>query len=351
MKNVSTQFKNKKVKTLNVTTMKTTIHIMAVCLLSVVMVISCSKYEDDLVIDETMSQKLGQANPEVHMMSTSSITYGVTPSVGTFTPNSSSSITLPGTSSCGSFMGGVIKARVKSPQSGSVFTVQFYKQDGTNFSSGTAYVKATSVCGSVAGQVTITGTATVIEVNITATFPQGVTHFYPVFISSVSGGRYYAEPFIVSTSPAYNTSTPYTTGQIIATVDGVNLQAAGPYLQGSALAYQCTKFCQNYYASVYSLSFSGWGDAHQWFNNLDTRFEKHSNNGSVAPRIGDILCMSGGGGLGHVAIINEVTSTQVKLAHQNSGTTWLPIGGVVNRSGNNLTVSGYTVQGWLRKKP
>ena len=49
MKNVSTEIKNKTVNTLNVTTMKTKIHIMAVCLLSVVMVISCSKYEDDLV--------------------------------------------------------------------------------------------------------------------------------------------------------------------------------------------------------------------------------------------------------------------------------------------------------------
>ena len=352
MRNFITEIKNKTVNRLNVTTMKTKIHIMAVCLLSVVMVISCSKYEDDLVIDETMSQKLAQENPEVQMMSTSSITYGVTPSVGTFTPSSSSSVTLPGTSGCGSFYGGMIKAKVVA-QSGSSFTVEIYPQVGTTFGgSGTAYVKATSVCGTVAGTATYTSVNTKATVTINATFAQGVTHFYPVIITS-TGGRYYAEPFMVYTLPTYNTSAPYTIGQIIATVDGIDLRAAGPYLQGSALAYQCTKFCQNYYAGVYSLSFSGWGDAWEWYEDYDdTKFARYSNNGSVAPRVGDILCLSGGpSGYGHVAIINEVSATQIKLAHQNSGTTWLPIGGNVNRSGNNLTVSGYTVQGWLRKKP
>ena len=323
--------------------------VMVVCL--PMFIISCRK--DDVVSDENLVFQGKSQNTSVNKpMSTSSVTYGVTPSVGSFTPSSSSSITLPGTSGCGSFYGGMIKAKVAS-QSGSSFTVEIYPQVGTTFGgSGTAYVKATSVCGTVAGTATYTSVNTKVTVTINATFAQGVTHFYPVVITS-TGARYYAEPFMVYTLPSYTMS--YVDGTVMGTVDGVEVRSTGSSNQNSSSYYQCTEFCKRYYNSVYSLSFSGWGNADQWFSNLDTRFDKYVNNGSVGPRVGDILCMDNNPPssttYGHVAIITEVSATQVKIAQQNSGITWLPIGGNVNRSGNNLTVSGYTVQGWLRKKP
>lgn len=50
-----------------------------------------------------------------------------------------------------------------------------------------------------------------------------------------------------------------------------------------------------------------------------------------------------------MAIITEVSANQVKIAQQNSGPQWYPIGGVVNRMGNYLSANNYQVQGWLRK--
>ena len=358
MRNFITEIKNKTVSKLNVQTMKTKIQIMAVCLLSLVFVVSCNKYDDDDLYpeDALQSQKMAQGD-DPQIMSAVMATYAVTPSVGTFTPSSSSSVTLPGTSGCGSFYGGMIKAKVVA-QSGNSFTVEIYPQVGTTFGgSGTAYIKATSVCGTVAGTATYTSVHTKATVTINATFAQGVTHFYPVIITS-TGSRYYAEPFMVYTLPSY-VSGPYWDGKLLATVDGIELKSSGPGNidddSDGVSTWQCTDFCKRYYAGVYSLSFSGWGNAKNWYNTLDTRFEKYPNNGSVAPRVGDIICFDNNPSsltkYGHVAIITEVSATQVKLAQQNSGTTWLPIGGNVNRSGNNLTVSGYTVQGWLRKKP
>ena len=77
---------------------------------------------------------------------------------------------------------------------------------------------------------------------------------------------------------------------------------------------------------------------------------RYKNGGSVAPRPGDILCLSGGeGNGGHVAIIMEVTKTFIKIAHQNSGDRWDAIGASLDMKDTKVAnPSGYTVQGWLR---
>lgn len=49
--------------------MKTKMKIMAVCLLSVMSITSCDKYSDDVLVDETMSQKLAQENSEYQQKS------------------------------------------------------------------------------------------------------------------------------------------------------------------------------------------------------------------------------------------------------------------------------------------
>lgn len=263
-----------------------------------------------------------------------------------YTPNSS--ITLPGKGSCNSAMGGVIKAEMVGRVSSSEFKIRITKQGGGTFTTGgTARVRVTSVCGSIAASSIITVGSSSIDLIIEGTFSQGAVHFYPV-IESSNGARYYAEPFMMYTLPTYKPQ-PYTTGEIIAEVDGVNIRASGPTNLSNILAYQCTVFCKNYYSSVYGLSFSGWGDAVNWINTLDTRFEvyKYSSN-PTAPRVGDILCL--GTGLGHVAIITEVSSSEVKVAQQNSG-PWAPVGYTLSRSGNYITPpSGYTFLGLIRKK-
>ena len=67
-------------------------------------VISCSKYEDDLVVDETMSQKSAQGDFEMQLMSTSSTVINIAPSSG-YTSNSS--VTIPAHKGMSAAVGGV----------------------------------------------------------------------------------------------------------------------------------------------------------------------------------------------------------------------------------------------------
>ncbi len=336
--------------------------------------ISC---ENDQMVTTTDSvfdgSKVNGSNARVTAFATTT-SYSVTPTVGTYTPNSSSNTTLPGTSGCGSFSGGVLKARVKS-QSGSSFVIEIRKQDNTTFSiGGTAYVKVGSVCGSVAGQVNYSSGSSSSEITINATFIQGIVHFYPVVVSSSGGTRYFAEPLMVYTSPMYNIKSSYSTYENIGTANGVVVQAAGPNLIDNSingiLSVQCTEFCNRYYSQVYSKNIVDWGvngnHAKFWYNRATQKGLRQIPNGTT-PRVGDILCMSGGSsGFGHVAIIIEVGtgsgSSYVKVAQQNAGkaplnasnydTHWQhAIGGGL--SYNTLTKiilppSGYTVDGLLR---
>ena len=183
-------------------------------------------------------------------------------------------------------------------------------------------------------------------------------------ISSSGATRYYAEPFTIYTNPSYAMSS--VDGTIMGRVNGVPVRSSGSANQNLSSPNQCTRFCERYYSSVYSLSFSGWGDASDWMSNGDTRFQKQTQ-GSINPRIGDILCFGGGtvtpskpGGYGHVAIITEVSATEVKFAHQNGGpggylNAFIPIGGRVSRSGGSLYMISPTttlyVQGIIRKNP
>lgn len=350
---------------------KTKIQMLAVCLLSLVFVLSCNK-DDDLIVDETMSQKLTQANPDYQVMSTSSILYYSMPSPGSsgYTGDSQSSIVLPGIIGCNAFYGGILRARV-SAQSSGTFTVVITKQDNSAFGvGGIAYLKVGSVCGEVGGSKTYAVGASQIVVNINASslpsgaLTQGAINAYPVVISSSGGTRYYAEPFIIYTNPSYHQG-PYYDGLLIAKVNNVNLFASDTDLESNTSDNQCTKFCNDYYRDVYDMNIiqagtTQGGHANTWYNNYNLKgLERFSNTVSapIRPRVGDILCMSGGsGGYGHVGIIIEVSDTYVKLANQNGGTgTFKPVGWQINRnmssSGYKLTSpsSSYTIQGWMRK--
>ena len=367
MENLKTLVKTTK----NLTTMKTKIKMLAVFLLSLVMVMSCSRDENDDVYSEhtAQSQKMIVNDPDYQVMSTT--LYYSMPSPGStgYTGDSQSSVTLSGITGCNSFSGGVLRARVAAQSSGN-FTVVITKQDNSTFGvAGTAYLKVGSVCGEIGGSNNYFVGASQVVVNINAeslpngALTQGAINVYPVVISSSGGTRYYAEPFTIYTNPSYHPG-PYYDGLLIAKVNNVDLFASDTDLQNGTSYNQCTNFCNRYYEDVYSMdivnSGTEGGHANTWFANASAKgLVGFSNKVSapIRPRVGDILCMSGGGGLnrGHVGIIIEVTDTYVKLANQNGGTgTFKPVGWQINRnmssSGYKLTnPSSYTIEGWMRK--
>lgn len=284
------------------------------------------------------------------------VTYGVTPSIGTYTANSSGNLS----GGCGTFTGGTIRAKVTSVN-GSQITILIGKSDGSTFTtSGTAKVMAASVCGGLAGTVSYSSGVSSVNVTINATFSQGITHFYPVVFSS-NGLKYYSEPILVYTNPIYTTSTTF--GTLLGTVDGVEVRY-NPlgYVSNinntyngttTGMKWQCVELVNRYYLQVYGMDIRISGtNAYQYYGTASQRgLVAKSNGGTTAPRVGDVLCFSGGsGGLGHVMIISEVSSNQVKVAHQNGGSSLAPIGCSFTRNGNTITAwTNYTCQGWCRK--
>lgn len=314
------------------------------CLTVLISISACQK--DDYFVEN--ASNVSEANPQATGERAS---YGVTPTVGNYTTNSTTTVTL--SNLCGTFNGGTIRAKVQA-QNGSQFTVRISRQDGAGFStSGTAYVKSGHVCGGIAGSASYNVGATYVDVTFTAYFSLGVVHFYPVVVSS-NGSKHFAEPLMVYTSPTYNTG-PYSNGTVIGRVNDVVVYASGPSNISLTSAYQCVEFTKRYYAQIYNMNVwlgAGQNNAVNWYGTASQRgLSAFANGGSTAPRVGDILCFSGNT-YGHVAIITEVQGNLIKVAQQNSGSA-APIGCTFTRSGNTISASalgsGYTVQGWLRK--
>ena len=363
MRNFITEIKNKTVNRLNVTTMKTKIHIMAVCLLSLLIIVSCTS--DDIVIRSSEQQKISSPNVASR---TATTTYYVTPSVGNFTSPSSSSVILPGrlvyNEQCDSALGGVIQAKVKSLV-GNYLTVEVSKQDGSPFStSGTVYLSAGSICGnSYSSTGYVGGSLTKIDVSIYVYgFTTGVQHYYPVLQVS-TGARYYAEPVMVYSNPSFisHTSETYYDGKVIGSVNGVKIYASGPTniaSQSGGSDYQCVEFVKRYYGKpIYNVTFPSWGTAYNGYYVSQPDLESFDNNNTKAngePRPGDLIFFSGktaAYSAGHVGIITEVSHNEVKIAHQNGGTNYPIIGWTLSRpsskSINGTTI--YNVLGWKRK--
>lgn len=361
MKNVSTEIKNKTVNKLNVKQMKTKIHVIAVCLLSLLIIVSCTS--DDIVMRSSEQQKISSPNVASR---TATTTYYVTPSVGNFTSPSSSSVTLPGrlvyNEQCGSALGGVIQAKVKSLV-GNYLTVEVSKQDGSPFStSGTVYLSAGSICGnSYSSTGYVGGSLTKIDVSIYVYgFTTGVQHYYPVLQVS-TGARYYAEPVMVYSNPSFisHISETYYDGKVIGSVNGVKIYASSSTnIGGSAAFYQCVEFVKRYYKDIYDITFGTWGTAANGYSTIQSNVSRFSNNNTEvdgAPRPGDLIFFSGKTptySAGHVGIITEVSSDEVKVAHQNGGTNYPVIGWTLSRP-SVKTINGttiYNVLGWKRKK-
>ncbi len=324
-------------------------------LFMVIMLTACS--EQDMETSANLQASTEMKDGNATSMSLLSTTYYSTPTAGNYVPNSS--IGIGG--SCGVHLP-LLRAYMLTA-TGSSFTVRISLQSGAGFGySGTGYLKEGSLCGPIGGSATFTGVNLYVDVTITPSFTQGVKHYYPLVVLS-NGSRYYAEPILIYTSPMY--STAWTYGNVLGTVNNVDVKCNATSTNLSlSNTYQCTEFCERYYSSVYANGFS-YSHAYTWFGTAGSKgLVAYVNNGSTAPRPGDILCLSGGAtgpgapaGYGHVAIIIEVGSTYIKVAQQNTGTNtgigYEPIGGVLPRSGNFITAPpntpAYAVQGWIRK--
>lgn len=278
--------------------------------------------------------------------------YYSTPSVG----ESSSSVALSHISqACGPFYGKNLLVKVLS-QSNEDFTFRIFRPNNFTFrKSGTAYIKLYSVCGNILGQADYLSGQQFVDIDVTIpSFQQGCLHLYPTI--KEEDIRYYAEPILIYTLPFH--STNYGHGHILGTVNGVSVFGNNGSSNQGAGYYQCTEFCNRYYAEVYGKNIidsgSQGGNATDWFRKArDKGLDAFQNGGDVPPRPGDIICFSAGAAnLGHVAIVMEVNSLYVKIAHQNSGISWSPIGAKLPRSGNTVSMANsnslYSIKGWLR---
>ncbi|WP_170857268.1 CHAP domain-containing protein [Chryseobacterium limigenitum] len=172
---------------------------------------------------------------------------------------------------------------------------------------------------------------------------------------------------MIYTIPMYNIKTSYTIRETLGTVNGTIVKASNPNLLNKYdLDVQCTEFCCRYYAQVYGKNIinpntTNGGHAKDWYNTASVKGLQKIPIGNT-PRVGDILCMEGGGGNGHVAIIIEVGTSLIKVAQQNAGipsvnasnydTHWQHAigGGLLYNSSTKIITppNGYTVEGLLR---
>ena len=124
------------------------------------------------------------------------------------------------------------------------------------------------------------------------------------------------------------------------------------------LDWQCAEYVNRYYSQIYGINLGGQNAADFYPNASSRKLTSYPNGGTVPPQVGDILCFTGGAD-GHVAIITQVSSTQVIVIQQNvaensrDAAYSFPmsiIGGRYLVDGSRLSsVNKYTCQGWLRK--
>lgn len=334
---------------------------LAVLVFAVVALMSsCDKSFNEPMAPVETTEQLQDEDVSSPELRASNITYYSTPGVGETVPNSTVNIKGKGTAT---YHGGVLAAKVLR-QNGNKFTIRIFKQDGGAFTGGglAMIISQSPDGGDLAGHKSYYPGDTHVDIEITANFDKGAVHFYPSTIASPSRYRYYAEPILIYTSPMYTMKSSYTRYESLGALNGVVVKASNTdLLESDILSVQCTEYCHRYYSQVYGKNIVNTGvnggHAATWYGSAKAKgLTAYRNGGAVAPRPGDILCMSGGSSKrGHVAIIMEVTDSYVKIAQQNAGIPgdeWQhAIGGELSYNPSTRTISrpdGYRIQGWLR---
>jgi len=149
----------------------------------------------------------------------------------------------------------------------------------------------------------------------------------------------------------HNGGVAHTAGRNLAT-DGYNL----------GLKYQCVEFVKRYYYQHLDHRMpETYGHARAFFDsslgdgewNAQRALTQYRNGGRTKPAPDDILVLGPSilNRYGHVAIISDVTGTDIEIVQQNPG----PLGRSRRRIGLVATTSGWRVQdkralGWLRRR-
>lgn len=253
----------------------------------------------------------------------------------------------------GTYYGGFMRASLIG--NNGTYYVRLTPANGSTFGvSGNAYIKVGSLYASYGtntasflSNYSYVDVPVSIPLNKNSTYNKGAMNLWPVIITT-TGSRKFTYPILIWTDPFFNRST--TTGVTHGYVDGVQVkrQPGG-----------CVSFCKQYYESVYGMDLWSMSHAYKWWTTAGDYGLTTYDNGSIIPRVGDIVCWTGGTtgdypGFGHIAIIFEVLDDKVKIVHQ--GTVAIPIGQEINRTGtdgkmltNILSGDGYVLKGVIRK--
>lgn len=254
----------------------------------------------------------------------------------------------------GTYYGGFMRASLIEKNDGYYVRITPANVGQTFGVNGTAYIKVGSLFGSYdSNYASFLSSSYLVDVPVTitlnknSTFNKGAMNLWPVIITT-TGSRKFTYPILIWTDPFYNHST--TTGVTHGYVDGVQVkrQPGG-----------CVNFCKRYYESVYGMDLWNMSHAYTWWTTAGNYGLTTYDNGTTIPRVGDIVCWTGGTvgdypGYGHIGIIFEVLDDKVKIVHQ--GTVAIPIGQEINRTGtdgktltNILSGDGYVFKGIIRK--
>lgn len=186
--------------------MKNVFKFLSVAVVSAILFSSCSKDEIQPTAPTTAKAALSnettnELKNEEHLQlgkagfqsATAAASYTTSPTQNTWTAVS----TVATGTSCAVFQSG-LKAKVIAV-SGNKITIQLQKGNGSTFgSAGTAYIKATSLCGNIAGTSAIQSSFYYANVDFWCTFSSGTVSFSPSITLS-NGVRMYA-PMITVTA-------------------------------------------------------------------------------------------------------------------------------------------------------
>ncbi|MGJ8656246.1 MAG: CHAP domain-containing protein [Akkermansiaceae bacterium] len=169
-----------------------------------------------------------------------------------------------------------------------------------------------------------------------------------------------------------NPATPtYQLGDIMDDLNGINIYYNGdssvdlgrnlaPDGYNLGLKYQCVEFVKRYYYEKLNHRMpNAWGHARDFYDpsipdgtlNPRRALLQFQNGGISKPQPEDIIIFSPSetNQYGHVAIISQVTDTQIEIAQQNSGPTGSPRATLeLTHQNNTWKVSTPRIQGWLR---
>ena len=121
--------------------------------------------------------------------------------------------------------------------------------------------------------------------------------------------------------------------------------------------WQCTEFVKRYYAQVYQHHMPDvMGNAKDFFDsgtphrklNKKRGLVQYRNNQDEPPKVGDLLVFDYGA-YGHVAIVSEVTPTQIEVVQQNIYGKPRQKLELRNEKGRYSVLAAYPPAAWLRK--